>query len=69
MKEQGACRILLEGGEGEIIEKKSRFAQFNRTGCPSAPVLIHGRIMLSGGVYVLMSKYIGYQVNIACFLI
>lgn len=25
MKEQGACRILLEGGEGEIIEKKSRF--------------------------------------------
>ena len=25
MKEQGACRILLEGGEGEIVEKKSRF--------------------------------------------
>ena len=25
MKEQEACRILLEGGEGEIVEKKSRF--------------------------------------------
>ena len=25
MKEQEVCRILLEGGEGEIVEKKSRF--------------------------------------------